>query len=84
MKDDTTTAAPMSGEDLNALDLALKDGGVERPTRRRLLEGTAVGVVAAGALGLPAGASANGGGGSLRRIASVLATSEGFGVTFLT
>ncbi len=74
-------------EDLEALDRGLKDGGVDRPTRRRLLGGAAAGVAATGMLGLPSAAFARDEDewdAAIDRIASVLATAESFGVTFLT
>jgi hypothetical protein len=75
----------MRADELQTLENVLDDAAVPRPTRRRLLQGAAVGV-ATSALAAPA-ALAHGGGEvreSPKTILSLLATAESFGVTFLT
>jgi hypothetical protein len=78
---------PRDAGDLDQLDRVLDDAGAGRSTRRRMLEGAAAGLAAAGVLGLPSAAAASGDGAdhtALRRISSALATSESLAVTFLT
>jgi hypothetical protein len=76
---------PSDADELATLANVLDDVDAPRPTRRRLLQGAAVGVVSTGAIGVP-GARATGrhGGESPQEILSALATAESFGVTFLT
>jgi hypothetical protein len=79
------TREPTTADDLQRLANVLDDTAVPRPTRRRLLQGAALGVASAAAIG-PSSASAAAGGGeeSTGTILSKLATAESFGVTFLT
>ena len=83
-----------TGDDLQVLDNVLKDTATSVVSRRRLLETAALGAASVGALSLTGSAMAgedegmhDGGGHSSespRRILSLLATAESFGVTFLT
>jgi hypothetical protein len=72
----------MRADELQTLANVLDDTTVPRPTRRRLLQGAALGV-ASSAIAAPA-ALGHGGGESPKTILSLLATAESFGVTFLT
>jgi hypothetical protein len=77
---------PRDAGDLDQLDRVLDDAGAGRSTRRRMLEGAAASLAAAGVLGLPSAAAASDDADhtALRRISSALATSESLAVTFLT
>jgi hypothetical protein len=72
----------MRADELQTLANVFDDAAVPRPTRRRLLQGAALGV-ASGAIAAPA-ALAHGDGEPPGTILSLLATAESFGVTFLT
>ena len=73
----------MRADELQTLANVLDDAAVPRPTRRRLLQGAALGV-ASSAIAAPAALAHGGGGESPKTILSLLATAESFGVTFLT
>ena len=78
------TGEPTAADDLQRLENVLDDAAVPRPTRRRLLQGAALGVASAGAIGSSSAFASAGGEESIRTILSKLATAESFGVTFLT
>jgi hypothetical protein len=72
-------------EDLGVLDRVLEEGGSDGDTRRRLLTRAAAGVATGGALSLVGGVGvAEARAESLKTIASTIATSEAFGVTFIS